>query len=1144
MGPHEVDPGSSFERLLAHEALLRALARRIVGGHGDDVVQETWIAALTRRSVDPENELGWLARVTRNRALQWLRGARRREARESLVDAPRPADRADVADVLAREEERRRLIQAVIALDEPYRTTLLLHDLEGQSLRAVASRMRVPVDTVKTRRKRGLSKLRAALLRDFGGDRQALALAFAPLARLDVAASGAVATGLGAGGIAVKWVWSTAALVMLAVGAWFVVDPSDASSERPAAPFAPRPRAGADRAPTAAIAEDVASPPSERTAAATNAAPAASVLRGRVLTLADAPIPGASVYVVDAADPGGVDLAVDPNRSGVEVVTTDAHGAFSCPVSTAMRSARIAVVAPGMAPTVREIAIADPLDHAVRLAPSGALSGRVHDEFGQGIAGAIVRFSAWLGPFAVQCASTTSEAGTFVLEGIPVAGSSVAFSASSNAWLDVSANGFAPAVVPVAHAPAAGDGSGSSLDVELTRGRALEVIVVDAVSNARVADARVVAWSIEGPAEHPFAREGLGPDRDRIWADVQTDANGTCALSAVPRHPKRPATTSLADEGGAIIGYVAAVRPDGAIACAPLHATDADARSSVTLAVVHRSTVHGRVVDSGRHAVDAHVALEGDVVDVPWPYALRDAVGDIASAANGSFTLSCVLREPAPSRVTLTVSGAEGFARADVELRPGAAVDVGELVLGSAASAILEVLDESGAPVSGAAFESVPPGFTWPRSGTDGRSVLAFASDDAPVAACAALVFAPGYGVVKSPPLAPSTRPSIVRVTVAPEAVLRGRVDEADGSPAAGCFVRVEASIAPRDPLTPRTRRPEETLDGPLVGLGAAVCDVAGQFELRGLPAGPYRVYAVAVSSSIPKAPSRVTEVDGVMAGPEPCVLRLPPRQEALGFGAIRVVDARTGVPRADAELRIESVDPSVVRGIERLDASSWRLDVAPASPTRVRVVVPGFGFVDRELAVATGDNGEWTLRVGEGATLRGFVRGSGAPLRDGAELYFVDEREGRGPRAELGPDGSFVVRGVAAGTYRPQVWSPDRGDGATDIVVAADDPPWVVEVGATELVRDVDVSAGGEVRIVVRPHIGPLPGRPSFTIEDERQRIVRRTHALGAGDATRYGIAPGAYVLVVAIDDVVRERTPFTVRAHESTRVSVTLPE
>lgn len=110
--------------------------------------------------------------------------------------------------------------------------------------------------------------------------------------------------------------------------------------------------------------------------------------------------------------------------------------------------------------------------------------------------------------------------------------------------------------------------------------------------------------------------------------------------------------------------------------------------------------------------------------------------------------------------------------------------------------------------------------------------------------------------------------------------------------------------------------------------------------------------------------------------------------------------------------------------------------------------------------------------------------------------------------------------------------------------MVATDDPPWVVEVGATELVRDVDVSAGGEVRIVVRPHIGPLRGRPSFTIEDERQRIVRRTHALGAGDATRYGIAPGAYVLVVAIDDVERERTPFTVRAHESTRVSVTLPE
>ena len=105
----------------------------------------------------------------------------RRQAREEDADergVPSPDG------ILAREETRRHVIEAVLGLEEPYRATILLLYYENLPPRRVAERLSVPLPTVKARRQRGLEKLRTRLDARYGGERRDSCLALVPLAGL------------------------------------------------------------------------------------------------------------------------------------------------------------------------------------------------------------------------------------------------------------------------------------------------------------------------------------------------------------------------------------------------------------------------------------------------------------------------------------------------------------------------------------------------------------------------------------------------------------------------------------------------------------------------------------------------------------------------------------------------------------------------------------------------------------------------------------------------------------------------------------------------------------------------------------------------------------------------------------------------
>jgi DNA-directed RNA polymerase specialized sigma24 family protein len=106
-------PAVRPEELLAHADWLRRLARSLVGeGQADDLVQDTWVAALRRPPHAVGSPRPWLARVLANAARNRRRGELRRSAREELAMAS-PEPPADPARIAVELDGQRRLLAAV-----------------------------------------------------------------------------------------------------------------------------------------------------------------------------------------------------------------------------------------------------------------------------------------------------------------------------------------------------------------------------------------------------------------------------------------------------------------------------------------------------------------------------------------------------------------------------------------------------------------------------------------------------------------------------------------------------------------------------------------------------------------------------------------------------------------------------------------------------------------------------------------------------------------------------------------------------------------------------------------------------------------------------------------------------------------------
>lgn len=225
---------SEMNALLSHAGWLRELALTLVRDPSvaDDLVQETWVAALAERSAPVRSSRAFLATVVRRLAWQRLRREGRRKGREE--DAARAEATPSTDDLVERMSAHHSVVEAVMELPEHYRAVILRRYFEGEMPQEIARHLDIPISTVKTRLSRGLARLREELDKAFGGDGRAWVSGLAPLLRLPQGSAAIAAAGTGtvaAVRVASNWIPAavgvSALLTSLGAGWWlFARDPA------------------------------------------------------------------------------------------------------------------------------------------------------------------------------------------------------------------------------------------------------------------------------------------------------------------------------------------------------------------------------------------------------------------------------------------------------------------------------------------------------------------------------------------------------------------------------------------------------------------------------------------------------------------------------------------------------------------------------------------------------------------------------------------------------------------------------------------------------------------------------------------------------------------------------------------------------
>ncbi|HEX4964648.1 MAG TPA: sigma-70 family RNA polymerase sigma factor [Thermoanaerobaculia bacterium] len=157
----------------AYRRRIYSFARYLLSNReeAEDVTQEVLLRLWRHQDGVEEERLGsWLLRVTRNACYDLLRRRRadatqpgmaaslgEEEAHELVSGEPGPQSLAETADF------RRRLLAALGELGEPYKSIVILREVEGLSHREVGDALGIPEVTVRVQLHRARKKLRERL---------------------------------------------------------------------------------------------------------------------------------------------------------------------------------------------------------------------------------------------------------------------------------------------------------------------------------------------------------------------------------------------------------------------------------------------------------------------------------------------------------------------------------------------------------------------------------------------------------------------------------------------------------------------------------------------------------------------------------------------------------------------------------------------------------------------------------------------------------------------------------------------------------------------------------------------------------------------------------------------------------------------
>lgn len=1023
-----------LQRLLSEEPFVRRLARGLLFDEHrvDDVVQQTWIAALRnppRGAADgPAGLRGWIGGVVRRLAANEVRGEVRRRRREATVESVTPVASAD--QLLEREELRHQVVEALQSLGEPYRTAVALRYLEGLEPTAIAIRLGVPAATVRTRVRRGLQQMRERLDRRHGGDRDAWCSALVTM----IHAAPAAARGTAGAWAARQLIWAALAAALLMLGMW-TWSPESALMTPPTSPRVAAADSGADSAASPATAAD------ERRVVHASSPVAAPIvggsMRGRLLGLGRQPL-GAVQLEAFAFDGsrlfgGSVELPSVETR-------TAADGSF---------------VFNGLPPHASVFMLADvdgaqqqlvPLAHTpapdrvvdlgdVVLEPRGALTGTVVDEDGEPVAGAEV-WSADL-PSLVLAAMPVDrlriDNGVLLMVPRPNA----AQCADTGAWQDAARDHLAFRVV--------------TTDYGVQPESAWLPVVVDTERFASMWR-RLPFARAKCDAAGRFALRGVAFGNNVVVASKRGMATAVRQRVAVrdtaPRDVGALELTAGETAEGIVVDATGAPVKGAEVRIVPLSPLGFRGVAPCEPAV--RTDVEGRFVVPG---------LPGGQVMVVW----RGSIGEpwrLVGPVEGGDELTLSVPRPVP--VTMRFVLPDGYDPSAVRVFARPTPPLGELSrLGMAGEFhMVALLPGERTPLQ---TTFLSPGIYTLRAELPGLAPIVRLVDVAAVTDPLHLVFA------KAP-----------EVTIV--------VHDARGAPVRDAEVFVQSDGDPDARSVMASRYGMQTFDDPWP-LPPLRSDAEGRVVLRAAP-GPMRVSARhgrdgAASHALEVlADVRVTlQLGGTGAivgragvapndGGKPGDYRVTARLHWQEPDVSPIVDEAGARPDADGRFRFDGLVPGryTVRWLDPLPPSLTfstmiaalrdRIGWGIASVREAQVEVVADGVVDVQFA----EGGQ----VGAFGAVRGVVRVAGAPaagctvwLREAEHLAdgsFSDAGWERRARATIGPDGGFVVGDLPLTTCWLGVRDSDHGEFLH--------------------VFEVEVSAGSPVPVRADIELGRLQGR------------------------------------------------------------------
>jgi RNA polymerase sigma-70 factor (ECF subfamily) len=1034
----------SPERLLEHVAWLRRLAGTLVldAARADDVTQQTLLEALQRAPARVDHPRAWLATVARNFARSWSRGDARRRSLEHATARPEAEPAAD--EVVARTARHHQVVGAVLALAEPYRTTVLLRFFENQKPGAIAKRMGVPVETVRTRLKRGIELLRAELVQQRGNWAAVLVGLIEP--RVHAAASRMLLAKVGAAGGVVGGI-AMGVKTKIAIAAALVACAVVAVVEMQTEPIARLHDASAESKPaaTASAASADATPLAPARKSEADRETRAREIVAHVADESGTPLAGVRVGVANPIDAARGDPATEPfSFVASSVVTTSAEGdaTFVLDEAHAKRIVDVAALADGFVPGWWPNARAGDRI-AITLKRNRALSGVVRDLAGAPIAGAVVR-AIVQGPRRFEATTTSAADGSYRLADYLGPIPSFELGDSAPSWMTVAADGFATAHFwSLENVREESDGT-FHLDPYLGRGATIGGRVVDAVDGSAIADADV--WI-------RFWDPRAGP----IEFATKSAADGAFAIERVPAWGVQRVGMHTPDLNTRHLGQLLAAALGRGCDERSLDVPEEGARLSFTLRLARIGSVHGRVVDeSGRPVKGAWVGAAGRAaIGFDWRNELAgDRFERTTTDENGAYELRDLSLADGPgTRVPLNARfESERFASSDesqvvVVLEAGRTVAAPDLVVKPVPGLLVHVVDEAGRDVERAIVDkwirtgAAPghdDGMFNAETGANGRLFIPPASSTVASPRKTFLaVRAVGFGAVNRDL---ESETGVITIALAPEHHLHGRIRDVDGRAGGGMVYVFPALEEPRE-FEASLHRGELRNEIEGLAISAEVPIGSGRFLTRGLGPGPWHV--VAWRRFQDGTRSVVVEADVTDENAE-IELVIPRSAEKNPTDDSNPDGADRGVGQVELTLTFADSGKPVLRpgylalrvGGRDLTAFAtapgrYVFEKVPAGPGELRIDAPSAARESRTLDVAAGETTSLAVAVTTGWIARGRIA-----LPDIERLQSgtvrLDSNDGGGwLSSPLGEDGAYEVAGLVRGkTYRFSV-HVQRADGS-----------------------------------------------------------------------------------------------------------------